>query len=92
MSPPAPAPDHRPHLDLRTAVIAVLIGALTLGGAVGGGLLAAGDTNYAQPPTTDRTRSPTPSDSWASGSTQQWSTAIDPGASIFTSPDHLFSV
>ena len=92
MSPPAPAPDHRPHLDLRTAVIAVLIGALTLGGVVGGGLLAAGDTNYAQPPTTDRTRSPTPSDSWASGSTQQWSTAIDPGASIFTSPDHLFSV
>ena len=92
MSPPAPAPDHRPHLDLRTAVIAVLIGALTLGGVVGGGLLAAGDTNYAQPPTTDRTRSPTPSDSWAGGAARQWSTTIDAGASVFTTPDHLFSV
>ena len=92
MSPPAPAPDRRPHLDLRTAVIAVLIGALTLGGVVGGGLLAAGDTNYAHPAAVDYLYYMPPSDSWASGSTQQWSTTIDPGASIFTSADHLFSV
>jgi len=75
-------------------IIAVIVGALTLGGVVVGGRLVAGGVNYAQPPTTERKTEGDNilSDLWADGAAQQWSTTIDPEASIFTSPDHLFSV
>ena len=91
---PAPVPGHRARTDLRTVIIAVIVGALTLGVVVVGGRLIAGGVNYAQPPTTERKTEGDNilSDLWADGAAQQWSTTIDPEASIFTSPDHLFSV
>ena len=94
MSLPAPVPGHRARTDLRTVIIAVIVGALTLGVVVVGGRLIAGGVNYAQPPTTERKTEGDNilSDLWADGAAQQWSTTIDPEASIFTSPDHLFSV
>ena len=94
MSLPAPVPGHRARTDLRTVIIAVIVGALTLSGVVVGGRLIAGGVNYAQPPTTERKTEGDNilSDLWADGAAQQWSTTIDPEASIFTSPDHLFSV
>ena len=52
MSLPAPVPGHRARTDLRTVIIAVIVGALTLGGVVVGGRLIAGGVNYAQPPAT----------------------------------------
>ena len=91
MSPPAPGPGRRARTDPRTMVIAVIVGALTLGGVVVGGRLIAGDVNYARPPRAGK-EAGTPSDSWASGAARQWSTTIDAGASVFTTPDHLFSV
>ena len=73
-------------------VIAVIVGALTLSGVVVGGRLIAGDVNYARPPRAGK-EAGTPSDSWAGGAVvRQWSTTIDAGASVFTTPDHLFSV
>ena len=96
MSMPAPVPGHRARTDPRTVIIAVIVGALTLGGVVVGGRLVAGGVNYAQPPTTGDEEGTEEdnalSDLWADGAAQQWSTTIDPEASIFTSPDHLFSV
>ena len=94
MSLPAPVPGHRARTDPRTVIIAVIVGALTLSGVVVGGRLIAGGVNYAQPPTTERKTEGDNilSDLWADGAAQQWSTTIDPEASIFTSPDHLFSV
>ena len=91
---PAPVPGHRARTDPRTVIIAVIVGALTLSGVVVGGRLVAGGVNYAQPPTTERKTEGDNilSDLWADGAAQQWSTTIDPEASIFTSPDHLFSV
>ena len=93
---PAPVPGHRARTDPRTVIIAVIVGALTLGGVVVGGRLVAGGVNYAQPPTTGDEEGTEEdnalSDLWADGAAQQWSTTIDPEASIFTSPDHLFSV
>ena len=88
---PEPAPTRRARTGLRTVVIAVLAGALTLGAVIGGTLLATGGTIYAQQASI-HTHSVTPSDSWATGSTQLWSTTIDTDASVFTSPGHLFSV
>ncbi|WKR23132.1 hypothetical protein AIF0345_3104 [Actinomyces israelii] len=74
-------------------VIAVIVGALTLSGVVVGGRLIAGDVNYARPPRVEENLdSDAPSDSWAGGAARQWSTTIDAGASVFTTPDHLFSV
>ena len=64
-------------------VIAVIVGALTLGGVVVGGRLIAGDVNYARPPRAGK-EAGTPSDSWASVAARQWSTTIDAGASVFT--------
>ena len=96
MSLPAPVPGHRARTDLRTVIIAVIVGALTLGVVVVGGRLIAGGVNYAQPPATGDEEGTEEdnalSDLWADGAAQQWSTTIDPEASIFTSPDHLFSV
>ena len=93
---PAPVPGHRARTDLRTVIIAVIVGALTLSGVVVGGRLIAGGVNYAQPPPTGDEEGTEEdnalSDLWADGAAQQWSTTIDPEASIFTSPDHLFSV
>ena len=88
---PEPAPTRRARTGLRTVVIAVLAGALTLGAVIGGTLLATGGTIYAQQASI-RAHSAIPSDSWATGSTQQWSTTIDTDASVFASPGHLFSV
>ena len=92
MSLPAPVPGHRARTDLRTVIIAVIVGALTLGVVVVGGRLIAGDVNYAVDQAVERLYYEPPSDQWVSGAVQQWSTTIDPEASIFTSPDHLFSV
>ena len=92
MSPPAPVPGHRARTDPRTVIIAVIVGALTLGVVVVGGRLIAGDVNYAVDQAVERLYYEPPSDQWVSGAVQQWSTTIDPEASIFTSPDHLFSV
>ena len=96
MSLPAPVPGHRARTDPRTVIIAVIVGALTLSGVVVGGRLIAGGVNYAQPPATgdeeETEEDNALSDLWADGAAQQWSTTIDPEASIFTSPDHLFSV
>ena len=92
MSMPAPVPGHRARTDLRTVIIAVIVGALTLGVVVVGGRLIAGDVNYAVDQAVERLYYEPPSDQWVSGAVQQWSTTIDPEASIFTSPDHLFSV
>ena len=96
MSLPAPVPGHRARTDPRTVIIAVIVGARTLGGVVVGGRLVAGGVNYAQPPATgdeeETEEDNALSDLWADGAAQQWSTTIDPEASIFTSPDHLFSV
>ena len=91
---PAPVPGHRARTDPRTVIIAVIVGALTLSSVVVGGRLIAGGVNYAQPPATERKTEGDNalSDLWADGAAQQWSTTIDPEASIFTSPDHLFSV
>ena len=66
-------------------VIAVIVGALTLGGVVVGGRLIAGDVNSARPPRVEENLdSDAPSDSWAGGAARQWSTTIDAGASVFT--------
>ena len=92
MSLPAPVPGHRARTDLRTVIIAVIVGVLTLGVVVVGGRLIAGDVNYAVDQAVERLYYEPPSDQWVSGAVQQWSTTIDPEASIFTSPDHLFSV
>ena len=92
MSLPAPVPGHRARTDLRTVIIAVIVGALTLGVVVVGGRLIAGDVNYAVDQAVERLYYEPPSDQWVSGAVQQWSTTIDSEASIFTSPDHLFSV
>ena len=94
MSLPASAPGRRARTDLRTVIIAVIVGALTLSGVVVGGRLIAGDANYARPPFSegDGLSPTTLSDQWADGASQQWSTTIDAEASVFTTPDHLFSV
>ena len=92
MSLPAPVPGHRARTDPRTVIIAVIVGALTLGVVVVGGRLIAGDVNYAVDQAVERLYYEPPSDQWVSGAVQQWSTTIDPEASIFTSPDHRFSV
>ena len=89
---PTPTPDRRARFNLRTAVIAALAGALTLVTVIGGVLLITGGTNYARPSRIDYPYYAVPSDSWANGSTKQWTSTIDTDASIFTSADHLFSV
>ena len=94
MSLPAPAPGRRARTDLRTVIIAVIVGALTLSGVVVGGRLAARGVNYAQPPVTEEETEEgnALSDLWADGASQQWSTTIGTEASVFTTPDRLFSV
>ena len=95
MSLPAPGPGRRARTDLRTVIIAVIVGALTLSGVVVGGRLAARGVNYAQPPLTGEEEAEEGnalSDLWADGASQQWSTTIGAEASVFTTPDHLFSV
>lgn len=91
MNSPTSASPQRSRPDPRAFVIASIAGVVTLALVIGLGIVL-GRTNFSLPNASNTMPYPVLDEAWANGTTQKWTTTIDPDSLVMGAGNHLIAV